>query len=288
MIEGTLGAAVAAEFQVVADDIAASLAIGRPDCRAESPPRRALPGVAPWPSMRSSTPSPRASTAKPCDRPSRSSPLFLGSPRRAPNRVFRRAAVARAQPPTASRCSFAGGSTSGLGEAMLEVPEMAEHMGPARGRGRRVNAAHSRRAGPALRALAEADPALAALSLWCRHRDGPGPVARTSGRNHHLRAGLRGTPAPRAGRNRRPPRPSRRLPAFRPRPGHGRAPRSGLSGGPLQQSPPTPSVNETVAPCGLRPAAPAHHPSRGLLAEAFDTGAGAPEGWGGGVGASRL
>jgi len=44
-----------------------------------------------------------------------------------------------------------------------------------------VNAAHSRRAGPALRALAEADPALAALSLWCRHRDGPGPVARTSG-----------------------------------------------------------------------------------------------------------
>ncbi|MDG1116082.1 MAG: VWA-like domain-containing protein [Flavimaricola sp.] len=31
---------------------------------------------------------------------------------------------------------------------------------------------HSQRAGPALRALAEADPALAALSLWCDHRDG--------------------------------------------------------------------------------------------------------------------
>ncbi len=31
---------------------------------------------------------------------------------------------------------------------------------------------HSGRAGPALRALAEADPALAALSLWCVHRDG--------------------------------------------------------------------------------------------------------------------
>ena len=44
-----------------------------------------------------------------------------------------------------------------------------------------MSAAHSRRAGPALRALAEGDPALAALSLWCRHRDGPGPVARTSG-----------------------------------------------------------------------------------------------------------
>lgn len=31
---------------------------------------------------------------------------------------------------------------------------------------------HSSRAGPALRALAEADPAIAALSLWCTHRDG--------------------------------------------------------------------------------------------------------------------
>lgn len=31
---------------------------------------------------------------------------------------------------------------------------------------------HSTRAGPALRALAEADPAIAALSLWCTHRDG--------------------------------------------------------------------------------------------------------------------
>jgi predicted metal-dependent peptidase len=30
---------------------------------------------------------------------------------------------------------------------------------------------HSLRAGPALRALAEADPAIAALSLWCTHRD---------------------------------------------------------------------------------------------------------------------
>ena len=32
---------------------------------------------------------------------------------------------------------------------------------------------HSTRAGPALRALAEADPAIAALSLWCAHHDGP-------------------------------------------------------------------------------------------------------------------
>jgi predicted metal-dependent peptidase len=31
---------------------------------------------------------------------------------------------------------------------------------------------HSKRASPALRALAEAEPALAALSLWCDHRDG--------------------------------------------------------------------------------------------------------------------
>lgn len=35
---------------------------------------------------------------------------------------------------------------------------------------------HSARAGAALRALAEADPALAALSLWCRHRDHDGPT----------------------------------------------------------------------------------------------------------------
>ncbi|MDJ1006882.1 MAG: VWA-like domain-containing protein [Paracoccaceae bacterium] len=40
---------------------------------------------------------------------------------------------------------------------------------------------HSARAGPALRALAETDPALAALSFWCAHRDGPGPIARTAG-----------------------------------------------------------------------------------------------------------
>lgn len=33
-------------------------------------------------------------------------------------------------------------------------------------------ASHSKRASPALRALAETDPALAALSLWCAHRDG--------------------------------------------------------------------------------------------------------------------
>ncbi|MFK7835519.1 MAG: VWA-like domain-containing protein [Sulfitobacter sp.] len=38
---------------------------------------------------------------------------------------------------------------------------------------------HSIRAGPALRALAEADPAIAALSLWCRHRDGT--ATRTTG-----------------------------------------------------------------------------------------------------------
>jgi predicted metal-dependent peptidase len=35
-----------------------------------------------------------------------------------------------------------------------------------------ASAGHSQRASPALRALAEADPALAALSLWCAHRDG--------------------------------------------------------------------------------------------------------------------
>lgn len=35
-----------------------------------------------------------------------------------------------------------------------------------------MNAHHSIRAGRALRALAEADPAIAALSLWCAHRDG--------------------------------------------------------------------------------------------------------------------
>lgn len=41
---------------------------------------------------------------------------------------------------------------------------------------------HSPRASPALRALAEADPALAALALWCRHRDvEAGPVAETEG-----------------------------------------------------------------------------------------------------------
>lgn len=40
-------------------------------------------------------------------------------------------------------------------------------------------AGHSERASPALRALAEADPALAALSLWCAHRDGD--ATRTDG-----------------------------------------------------------------------------------------------------------
>ncbi len=37
---------------------------------------------------------------------------------------------------------------------------------------------HSARATPALRALAEADPAIAALSLWCAHRDGAQTVTR--------------------------------------------------------------------------------------------------------------
>lgn len=42
--------------------------------------------------------------------------------------------------------------------------------------------AHSARASPALAHLAEDDPALAALALWCAHRDGPGPEpARTRG-----------------------------------------------------------------------------------------------------------
>jgi hypothetical protein len=41
---------------------------------------------------------------------------------------------------------------------------------------------HSRRASVALRSLGEADPALAALALWCAHRDaGTGPVAQTLG-----------------------------------------------------------------------------------------------------------
>lgn len=40
---------------------------------------------------------------------------------------------------------------------------------------------HSRRAGPALRALMDMDPAMAALSLWCDHRDGDTPVAQTTG-----------------------------------------------------------------------------------------------------------
>ena len=40
---------------------------------------------------------------------------------------------------------------------------------------------HSRRAGPALRSLMETDPAMAALSLWCDHRDGDTPVAQTTG-----------------------------------------------------------------------------------------------------------
>lgn len=40
---------------------------------------------------------------------------------------------------------------------------------------------HSRRAGPALRSLMDTDPAMAALSLWCDHRDGDTPVAQTCG-----------------------------------------------------------------------------------------------------------
>jgi hypothetical protein len=40
---------------------------------------------------------------------------------------------------------------------------------------------HSQRASRALRALNEADPAIAALALWCDHRDSEGPVAETEG-----------------------------------------------------------------------------------------------------------
>lgn len=40
---------------------------------------------------------------------------------------------------------------------------------------------HSLRASRALRALNEADPAIAALALWCDHRDVEGPVAETAG-----------------------------------------------------------------------------------------------------------
>ncbi len=45
---------------------------------------------------------------------------------------------------------------------------------------------HSARASVALRQLGEADPALAALSLWCTHRDAAtGPAARTEGETIH-------------------------------------------------------------------------------------------------------
>jgi hypothetical protein len=45
-----------------------------------------------------------------------------------------------------------------------------------------TDTAHSRRASVALRALGEADPALAALSLWCTHHDSDtGPAARCRG-----------------------------------------------------------------------------------------------------------
>lgn len=40
---------------------------------------------------------------------------------------------------------------------------------------------HSLRAGAALRALTETDPAISALALWCDHRDADGATARTSG-----------------------------------------------------------------------------------------------------------
>lgn len=45
---------------------------------------------------------------------------------------------------------------------------------------------HSQRATTALRALNEQDPALAALALWCTHRDrGHGPAAETTGQTIH-------------------------------------------------------------------------------------------------------
>ncbi|PZX57251.1 vWA domain-containing protein [Cereibacter changlensis] len=45
-------------------------------------------------------------------------------------------------------------------------------------------ATHSRRAGPALRRLSEADPALGALAFWCPHRDAEGETAAwTDGRS---------------------------------------------------------------------------------------------------------
>lgn len=49
-----------------------------------------------------------------------------------------------------------------------------------------TDAAHTRRASVALRALGEADPALAALSLWCTHRDAAtGPAALCRGATIH-------------------------------------------------------------------------------------------------------
>ncbi len=50
---------------------------------------------------------------------------------------------------------------------------------------------HSARASVALRLLGEADPALAALSLWCAHRDAAtGPAARTAGETIHYGPGF--------------------------------------------------------------------------------------------------
>ena len=49
--------------------------------------------------------------------------------------------------------------------------------------------AHGTRAARALAHLAEVDPALAVLALWCRHRDAPGPT-RTSGDTIHYGPGF--------------------------------------------------------------------------------------------------
>jgi len=127
MIEGTLGAAVAAEFQVVADDIAASLAID--DLIAAPKARRAalypaslhglhalVYALAARLDRQTVRPAVEILAAVPGLAEARAEAVFAALPLRELTTHGFEVLIRR-------------GLDLGLGEAMLEVPEMAEHMG---------------------------------------------------------------------------------------------------------------------------------------------------------------
>jgi len=127
MIEGTLGAAVAAEFQIVADDIAANLAID--DLIAAPKSRRVALYPASLHGLHALVYALAARLDRETVRPAVE--ILAGIPELAgarPEPVF--AGLPLSELTTHGfEVLIRRGLDLGLGEAMLEVPEMSEHMG---------------------------------------------------------------------------------------------------------------------------------------------------------------